>query len=129
MLYFKLDDILVKVVDRVDVAEFVEDGAVDVELVVWIGEVEDTGISVVFVDKPLSDVELVDPKVEDSALGSIDLLGKVASEAKVVDLGIQRGAPSKRDFVVVSRSAGVEEFSVSPPDINIEFGSAPVPSE
>ena len=119
-----LDDVLVKVVDRVGVAEFVEEGLVDVELEVWIGEVEDAGFGVVVVDK--SAVELVDAKVEDSVLDSIELLGKVASEANVVDLGIQRGASSKRDFVVLSRSARVEEFSFSPPDSNIEFISAPV---
>ena len=77
-------------------------------------KVEDTGISVVFADEPVSDVELVDAK--DSALDSIELLGTVVSEANVVDFGTQRGASSKRDFVVVSRSAGAEEFSFSPPD-------------
>ena len=125
-----LDGVLVKVVDRVDVTEFVESGVEDVELEIWIGDVEDTGNSVVFVDKSVSDVELVDPKVEDSALDSIELLGKVASEANVVDLGIHRGASSKRDFVVVSRSAGAEEFSFSPPDSSIVmFASAPDSSE
>ena len=126
MLYFKLDCVLDKVVDRVDV----DVAAVDAEVEIWITEVEDTGLSVVFVVKSVSDVELVDTKVGDSALDSIEFLGKVGSEAKVVDLGIQRGASSKRDFVVVSRSAGAEEFSFSPPDSSIVmFASAPDSSE
>ena len=114
-----------------EISEIVEVGAVDVELEIWIGEEEDTGIGVVFVDKSVSDVELVDAKVEDSVLDSIEFLGKVFTEANVVDLGTQRGASSNRDFVVVSRSASacVEEFSFSPgPGCNIAFKSAPVSS-
>ena len=91
-------------------------------------KVEDTGIGVVFADEPVSDVELVDAK--DSALDSIGLLGKVVSEANVVDFGTQRGASSNKDFVVVSKSAAcVKEFSFSPaPVSNIGFGSALVSS-
>ena len=101
-----------------------------VELDVWIGEVADTGISVLFSDKISLEVELVDTKVGDSALDSFDCLGKVALEEEVVDLGIQRGASSKRDFVVVSRSSGIEAFSFSPPDsTTIDFRSARVSFE
>ena len=35
----------------IEISEIVEVGAVDVELEIWIGEEEDTGIDVVFVDK------------------------------------------------------------------------------
>ena len=131
ILYSKLDGVSVKVVDRADVSEFVEVGAVCVEVEIWMKEDEDTGIGVVFVDKSVSDVELVDAKVDDSVLDSIEFLGNVFTEANVVDLGTQRGASSNRDFVVVSRSASacIEEFSFSPaPGCNIAFKSAPVSS-
>lgn len=68
MLYVELVGVSLKVVDRKDTTELTEEGGVDVKLEVWIVEDENTGIPFVFVIKRVSDVELVDAKVEDSVL-------------------------------------------------------------
>ena len=115
-----------QVVDRMDFTELTEVGGVDATLEVWIVEVENFGICFVFVIKCASEVELVDAKIEDSVLDLIGLLGKVVFVANVVDSGIQRGASSKTDFVVVSRSAEVKEFSFFPPVRDKAFGSSEI---